>query len=103
MGLTMEIGNEFFRAMMSEVPEDFRELSVKEWTPTPFLVDVNVEGREEEIRRWLHSFIGSESSPMHKRAGNWRRSFVTLNNKSWFGFSSQKLLDMFSAYWSPLT
>jgi len=90
-----EIGNDFFRACMEKVPDEFRALSIHEWTTTPFMVDVSIEGREDEVMRWLRLICGTESSPMHGKSGVWKRSSVTIHNFSWFGFQTETLLSRF--------
>lgn len=91
------VGNRYFSEAMARVPERFREVTISEWSPTPFMTDVNVAEKEEEIMRWLHLRFGRESSPMHGREGVWRRSFVTIHGRSWFGFSTPEFLSEFRA------
>lgn len=88
-------GNEFFRTAMESIPLHLRDVSLREWEPTPFMIDVNVGDADDEIMRWLRLNLGYESSPMHRREGVWKRASVTMNGCSWFGFKTQALLDRF--------
>lgn len=93
----MQVGNDFFRAKMAEIPAELRECSVEQWTPTPFMIAVNVKDHDVEIMRWLQSHYGPESSPMHRHEGVWRRSFVTMADSCWLGFKTEELLARFVA------
>ncbi len=90
-----EIGNELFQSLKTKVPEKFRQITIDEWSPTPFMTDVNLFGREDDIMRWLRITLGVQSSPMHGIKGSWRRSFVTIKCHSWFGFKTKEMLDKF--------
>lgn len=71
----IEIGNQFFRDSMALVPEQFQPVTLEQWLPTPFMVDVKVC---DGMTGWLRRNFGQESSPMHRLQGCWRRSFVTI-------------------------
>lgn len=91
-----EVGNELYRRVIQKSLPAHRESMVTEWSPTPWMLDVVTEGREHEIRDWCYTRFGPSSSPMHGRSGAWRRSWVTLHGRSWFGFQNREMLEQFA-------
>jgi hypothetical protein len=89
------IGTAIFRRLPELVMPEHREVTIREWSPTPFMEDVMSTDREDEMIRWCQQQFGPESSPMHKRNGRWRRSLVTIHGWCWFGFETEELMNRF--------
>ena len=92
-------GTELYRRTMTQDYGDSERAALMEkvWTPTPWMIDVVTEGREQEIWHWCYHTFGPESSPIHKKVGNWRRSCVTMRGRTWFGFKTKALMERFEA------
>lgn len=89
------VGTELFQSLSKVIHSEYVALTTEQWEPTPFMVDVNTSDRIDEIKQWCFHRLGPESSPMHSRFGLWRQSFVTIHGKSWFGFSSEAIMNEF--------
>lgn len=92
-------GTELYQRMLGEDYRnpDIAALMLKVWTPTPFMIDVTTEGREQEMWHWCYSLFGRESSPIHGQEGGWHRANVTLRGKTWYGFRTEALMKRFQA------
>lgn len=90
-------GNEVFRNMIRECPPEHLELTRAQWTPTPWMITAETEGREIQIHQWCCRNFGIESSPMHGKKGAWKRGSVTLRGRTWYGFASHHMLEQFKA------
>lgn len=97
------IGNELYQRMLkySEDHSDGGLLMRQIWTPTPFMLDVNVgdDHKEREILEWCFEVMGSESSPLHEMDGCWRRGNARVYGWVWFGFETAELLSKFQRRW----
>ena len=91
-------GNRLYHRSLIECKPEHRELMAEVWSPTPWMLDVVTEGREDEIWQWCYRHFGSESSPIHKKEGTWHRGSVTMRGRTWFGFKSKMMLELFEAH-----
>lgn len=89
-------GAQLFQSLDRMVPSEYVAVTIEQWQPTPYMVDVYTDGRIVEIRNWCFQSLGSESSPMHGQLGIWRQSYVTMSGRSWFGFSSEAIMNKFT-------
>ena len=91
-------GTALYQRAQNECLPEHRELMVKVWSPTPWMLDVVTEGREDEIWQWCYRHFGNESSPIHGKDGTWHRANVTMDGRTWFGFKSKMMLELFEAH-----
>lgn len=90
------IGNALYQIAISECLPEHRELQVKVWSPTPWMVDLfvgNDDLRRRRIRNWCNHTIGRESLPLQDISGNWHEGGVTIQGKTWFGFKTQEMMN----------
>ena len=86
----------YHRTMAADYGDPERnELMKSEWTPTPWMIDVQVDDNRDEIRHWCYQNLGRESSPMHGHEGAWKQASVTLLGSSWFGFKTEAMMERF--------
>jgi hypothetical protein len=88
-------GTELYRRSMAQYTPELSDLMLKVWSPTPWMVDVITDGREQEIWQWCYRAFGPESSPIHGKVGNWHRANVTIHGKTWFGFKTEAMMQRF--------
>jgi len=92
-------GTELYRKTIAADYGDAEQkaLMKSEWSPTPWMLDVCHGDQESEILDWCYRTFGRQSSPMHGHDGTWRRGNVTMHGRTWFGFKSKMMLDLFEA------
>lgn len=102
-GESSTIGSALYHKAITECLPEHRELQVKVWSPTPWMVDVFVgsEERRRLIRNWCNHNYGRESLPIHDISGNWHEGGVTINGKTWYGFKTQAMMDAVMAQFPP--
>jgi len=96
------IGTELYERAITDCRPEHRELMVEVWSPTPWMIDVVTKDREQALWHWCYRNFGPESSPIHHNQGNWMRGNVTISGKTWFGFSTEKLMRRFEAHLETL-
>jgi hypothetical protein len=77
---------------------EWRELLKSEWSPTTWMINVQVDDKHDEMRHWCYHNVGRESSPMHGSAGGWKQASVTMHGRSWFGFRTELLMKRFQEH-----
>jgi hypothetical protein len=93
-------GNALYQRACNECLPEHRELMVEVWSPTPWMLDVNVgsgEDRRREIRHWCNRNLGHESSPIHGHEGDWHEGNVTMHGRTWYGFKTEAMMKRFEA------
>ncbi|MGJ4888897.1 hypothetical protein ACQR1Y_11925 [Bradyrhizobium sp. HKCCYLRH3099] len=94
----------FRRTMAFNSGDAERDALMREvWTPVPWMVEVYTgrcgEVRENNILHWCYDAFGEQASPIHGRSGDWQRGHATVNGWTWFGFSSEALMQQFLGAW----
>jgi len=97
---TVRLGNQFFQEhIVNFVPPDnqpdMKATLIKAWAPTPFMIDVELKDQETAMMLWCRNHFGFENGFRHSELGIWRRAYVTLRGRSWFGFATENLLNQF--------
>ena len=91
---------ELYQRALRECAPEHRDLMEEVWSPTPWMMDVNVgsgEDRRREIRHWCNRNLGPESSPIHGKEGDWHEGNVTMHGRTWYGFKSAAMMKRFDA------
>lgn len=90
-------GTELFRrTMVADYGcEEMSSLMARVWTPTPWMIDVLTDGREQEIWNFCYRNFGPECSPIHKKEGDWHRASVTMHGRTWIGFKTEAMMKQF--------
>lgn len=93
------VGSELYRRALTECLPEHQELMAEVWSPTPWMLDVNVGGEERrrEIRNWCNRNLGPESSPIHGNEGDWHEGNVTMHGRTWYGFKTEAMAKRFEA------
>lgn len=99
-------GSELFRKAIIAHPyldDDMRELQLKVWSPTPWMLDSYAEDEEQEriMWQWCRTQYGQECSVIHGNDGLWQRGNVTLHGWTWYGFHTEEAMDRFADQFPP--
>lgn len=78
------------------------------WGPTPWMVRTNArqEGRDwldvlNKQARWCRDNIGASCD--FEQAGVWRHGYAIHDDKRWFGFANEELMNRFINKWGGVT
>jgi hypothetical protein len=96
-------GTKLYHRTMAECAsmDDGGELMRQVWSPTPWMIDVDVgienDERRREIRNWCNRNLGDETTPYgeHRRGGAWNEGHVTIMGKTWYGFKTREMMERF--------
>ena len=106
----IDIGTDLYRDILSYDYGDpeTKELMVKVWSGTPWMIDVltgsHDEKKQRDIMQWCLDEFGPEAWPIHGKSGQWHSGGVTINGWTWMGFSTEEQMQKFLTRWpSPNT
>ena len=96
-------GTELYQRTMAEwaSEDDGGELMRQVWSPTPWMISVDVgignDERRREIRNWCNRNLGNETIPYgaHRQGGAWNEGSVTIIGKTWYGFKTKEMMERF--------
>lgn len=95
MAQTQPEGTPLFERFMAAHGEAHDGINRRVWYPVPFMLDVQTEGREQEMLEWCFNTFGPES--WLGGEGRWHRGSATIDGWTWFGFSTREEMEQFAA------
>lgn len=87
-----------------QIKQSDNNLMKKVWDGTPWMIDVDTgsieSDRYREMMQWCRKQFGAEAWPIHGKPGDWQCGSVTIHGRTWMGFKTKKMLELFLEAWS---
>lgn len=96
-------GTPLYDALVSAVTPDQAEMMLRDWSPTPWVLQVFTDAagspHDMAMRRWCVAEFGPESLPLNGAIGRWRRGASTSGGYGLIGFNTEAAMHEFQRQW----